>query len=272
VTDVRFGLTLPSFRDSPEPALAVADAAERAGLDAVFAYDHLFRRARDGTRRPALELLAMMGAVAAETSRVSVGSLVARATLRPPATLASGFDTVARIAGPGRTIATIGTGDGESREEMEAFGFDFGDVTTRVAALHDAVVTVRDRGYPVWVGGAHRAVGRVAATDADGWNDWGSRPETLRAQATALRAAAVRSPFAVTWGGLVLVAATEREADAKRARFEPGPDVIVGGPEAVADALRAYVAAGADWIIAGPVDSSDPDNAHILGELVLPLL
>jgi len=36
--------------------------------------------------------------------------------------------------------------------------------------------------------------------------------------------------------------------------------------------LRAYGAAGAEWVIAGPVDSSDPDNATALGEVVKPLL
>jgi alkanesulfonate monooxygenase SsuD/methylene tetrahydromethanopterin reductase-like flavin-dependent oxidoreductase (luciferase family) len=272
VSDIRIGITVPSFQDGPEPALAVAAAAEQAGLDAVFAYDHLFRRTRDGTRRPALELLAMMGAIAAETSRVVVGSLVARATLRPPATLASGLDTVARIAGPNRTVATIGAGDAESREEMESFGYEFGDTDTRVAALRNAVVATRDRGYPVWVGGGDRLVREVASTQADGWNHWGGSPARFAVQAGAVRAAAARAPFTVSWGGLVVMGATEREAHAKRERLGPGPDVIVGGPEAVADALRAFADAGADWLIAGPVDSSDPDNAAILGELVLPLL
>ena len=74
----RIGITLPSFRTTAEASLAVAHAAEAAGLDGVFAYDHLFRRTVDGTRRPAIEMFAMLGAVAAETSRIAVGSLVAR--------------------------------------------------------------------------------------------------------------------------------------------------------------------------------------------------
>ena len=45
-----------------------------------------------------------MGAVAARPTRVAVGSLVARATLRPYATLANGFDTLARILGPERLL------------------------------------------------------------------------------------------------------------------------------------------------------------------------
>src|SRR4029079_6104522 len=40
---VNVGLTLPSFVDDPEVPLAVAHAAEAAGLDAVFVYQHVWR-------------------------------------------------------------------------------------------------------------------------------------------------------------------------------------------------------------------------------------
>ena len=46
VDEVKLGVTIPNFREEPEPALAVAHAAEAAGLDGVFGFDHLFRRAR----------------------------------------------------------------------------------------------------------------------------------------------------------------------------------------------------------------------------------
>ena len=269
---VRLGITLPSFRDEPEPALAVARAAEDAGLDGVFLYDHLFRRTADGTRRPALELLAMMGAVAAETRRVAIGSLVVRATLRAPAVLANALDTVARIAGPDRVIAGIGAGDGESREEMETFGFDFGDIASRVAALRDAGDATRDRGYPVWIGGHDPAVRELAAAHADGWNRWGGSVASFRTQAEGLRIAAGRSPFIVSWGGLVVLAASDAEADAKAARLHARAGTIVGGPARVAHGLARFAEAGADWIVVGPVDSADPDNARAVGEFVAPLL
>jgi alkanesulfonate monooxygenase SsuD/methylene tetrahydromethanopterin reductase-like flavin-dependent oxidoreductase (luciferase family) len=48
--------------------------------------------------------------------------------------------------------------------------------------------------------------------------------------------------------------------------------VLVGGPERIAEALTAYRDAGADWVILGPIDSSDADNAAVLGERVAPLL
>ncbi|MGH8973618.1 MAG: LLM class flavin-dependent oxidoreductase, partial [Acidimicrobiia bacterium] len=169
---LRLGLTLPSFRPEPGPVLAVAAAAEAAGLDGIFAFDHLFRQrgdAVDAEPRPALELTTTLAAVAAETARITVGSLVARATLRPPATLVAALDTIARIA-PGRLVAGLGSGDEESDPENEAFGVD---TTDRLARLEETVDRAVGRGYPVWVGGWAPAARRLAALRADGWNGWG---------------------------------------------------------------------------------------------------
>jgi alkanesulfonate monooxygenase SsuD/methylene tetrahydromethanopterin reductase-like flavin-dependent oxidoreductase (luciferase family) len=71
---------------------------------------------------------------------------------------------------------------------------------------------------------------------------------------------------------MFVLGTNDRAAQAKAQRLGSNPEATVGGPEQVADALRAYGAAGADWVIVGAVDSSDPDNAAILGELVKPLL
>jgi alkanesulfonate monooxygenase SsuD/methylene tetrahydromethanopterin reductase-like flavin-dependent oxidoreductase (luciferase family) len=81
-----------------------------------------------------------------------------------------------------------------------------------------------------------------------------------------------RRPFTVSWAGLLVLDTNERAAQAKAQRLGSNPEAIVGGPEQVADALRGYGAAGADWVIVGAVDSSDPDNATLLGEQVKPLL
>lgn len=267
---MKLGVSLPNFRDDPEPALAVARAAEAAGLDGVFGFDHLFRRARDGALRPALEGMTLLGAVAAETTRIAFGPLVARASLRPAATLAAAFDTLARIA-PGRLIATIGAGDSESREENETFGLPFGTLGTRVATLAAAVDTAVDRGYPVWVGGASASVGAVAAR-ADGWNRWGPTVERFEQEVRTVRELHTRRPFTVSWAGQIVLGANDRDAEEKAQRLGGNPEATVGGPERIAEVLRAYGAAGAEWVIAGPVDSSDPDNATALGELVRPLL
>ena len=273
---MRVGLTLPSFVEDPEIPLRVAHAAETSGLHGVFVYDHLFRVAPDGSRRPALECGALLGAVAAETETISIGTLVARATLRPPAMLAAMVTTAQRIAG-NRVLVGIGAGDEQSRVEMESFGLPFGEETDRVMALRRCARALRATGAPVWIGGRARHVGLLAAEGADGWNRWGASIEAFTREWGEVRSLVERlserpSLFTPSWGGLVVLGATESEAAAKAERLDAGPRTIVGGPEQVADALRAYVDAGARWIVVGPVDSSDPENAAILGEAVLPLL
>jgi alkanesulfonate monooxygenase SsuD/methylene tetrahydromethanopterin reductase-like flavin-dependent oxidoreductase (luciferase family) len=153
----------------------------------------------------------MTSAVAAATNRIMVGTLVARATLRPPAMLRNAFDTLARIA-PGRIIAGLGAGDDDSIAEDRAFGVLPADPPDRsgnwVAAARPAeppdtgwvvdgprrvpvdvesrerlaryrverfaasVAALSGRTYPVWVAGSSPAAIRLAAA-ADGWNSWG---------------------------------------------------------------------------------------------------
>jgi alkanesulfonate monooxygenase SsuD/methylene tetrahydromethanopterin reductase-like flavin-dependent oxidoreductase (luciferase family) len=272
---MNIGITLPSFRTDAEPALAVAAAAERSGVDGVFVYDHLFRTGRDGRRRPALECAGLLGAIAHDTATIAVGTLVARATLRPPAVLVHALATVHRIAGD-RLIAGLGAGDSESRPENESFGLGFGTVESRVGALRLTVEAARGHRYRVWVGGEAVNVGHVAA-ESDGWNRWGVPNATFARDAELVREmveGAGRDPsrFDLTWGGLVVVGETDAAAAAKAERLQPSTGTLVGGPERVADALRELALVGATWVILGPVDSADPDNASILGEAVAPLL
>lgn len=259
---IRVGLTLPSFVEDPEVPIAVARAAEEAELDGVFVFDHLWRGDAP-RRRPALECFALLGAVAAETTRIQVGTLVARATLRPPATLANGFATAQRVS-DGRLIAGIGAGDSHSRAENEAFGLDFGTMTSRVGALHDAVRATHGGGYPVWVGGRAAQVREIVAL-ADGWNAWGVPPDELERE--ALLVGEIAPEATITWGGLVLMGENDEAARAKAASRSLAPDVIVGDSARVAEQFGAYVERGAQWVIAGPIDSTDPHNAAILGDV-----
>jgi len=114
-------------------------------------------------------------------------------------------------------------------------------------------------------------VGQVAA-EADGWNRWGAPVARFEREARAIREMDTRQPFTMSWAGVFVVDVNERAAKAKAQRLGNNPEATVGGSEQVADALRVYGAAGAEWVIVGPVDSSDPDNATLLGESVKPLL
>ncbi|MFO7589621.1 MAG: LLM class flavin-dependent oxidoreductase [Acidimicrobiia bacterium] len=268
---MKVGITLPSFVDDPAVPLTVARVAEESGVDGVFVYDHLFRRNAAGERRPALEGISLLGAVAAATHQICVGTLVLRASLRPPASLAAAIGTVASLA-PGRVIAGIGAGDSESKEENETFGLGFGTVEDRLAVLADTVAAVRDRGATVWVGGGLEEVRRIAAETADGWNRWGGQPDAFAAHVAEVRAAARRSPCECSWGGLVVLDTDDDAAAAKAARLGAPSFALVGGPATIADHLATFAAAGADWVIVAPVDASDPENARRLGREVRPLL
>lgn len=270
-TPVKIGLTLPSFVDDPATPLALARTAEESGLDGVFVYDHLFRRGKDGARRPALEGVALLGAVAAATSTITVGALVIRAWLRPAESSAAAIATAARIA-PGRVATALGAGDSQSREENETFGLGFGTATDRVARLAAAVRASRDRGARVWVGGTIPEVRDIAATWADGWNAWAMDVDRFESRVAGLRAVATHEPFECSWGGLVVLDTDDDRAAEKAKRLGAGAGTIVGGPATVAAALRSYASAGADWVIVGPVDSTNPENAVRLGTDVRELL
>lgn len=247
----------------------MARAAEVAGLDGVFTYDHLYRIGSAG-HAPSLSLEPVLGALAMETSRIGFGPLVARAVVRHPATLAVALDSVARVA-PGRLVAGVGTGDELSDPEQRMFGLAVDGGALRLGALDATVEAIRGRGFPVWIGGRSDRILATAAGLADGWNGWGLSPGAFALEVDRLRAAcrvADRRPGEVTltWGGLVEL--RRHHWDEARAR----PDVISGPFDAMAEPLRRVVDAGADWLILAPVDASDPENAQVVAEELRPRL
>ncbi len=261
---VKVGLTLPSFRDDPERIFDIAAAAEAADLDAVFAYEHLFRLGPHG-RRPSHDLWATLGAVAAVTRRVRVGSLVARATLRPAAVLAHSFATLQRVS-DGRALAVLGAGDAESRAENEEFGVSFGSLADRVGALRAAAAATRAAGVETWIGGSHPRV--LAACDqADGWNRWAGSVEAFAREAAAVLS--VQPDATLTWGGLVVLDVDDDAARDKAARLGASSTAITGSPVTVAQTIAPYVEAGATWVVLAPVDSNDPANAALARDVAV---
>jgi len=247
---MRVGITLPQFRDDAEAALAVARRAEGAGLDGVFVFDHMWPLGR--ADRPALQSTVLLGALAAVTGRVTLGSLVARVGMVPEAVLVHQLVTVARIAGPDRFVATVGTGDSKNRAENRAYGVPFPPAADRLAALARVVRDLRAAGLCTWVGGLSRALVRAAA-EADGWNGWGISPGRLSQYAHELAGSGVE----VTWAGQI--------------RFgSPGgarPEVVAGSVDGVAAHLRAVAATGATWAVCAPVDiATRPESVELLAE------
>lgn len=184
---MKVGITLPQFSDDAETALAVARDAEEAGLDGVFVFDHLWPIGQP--EKPALHSLGLLGALAAETSRIDVGTLVARVGLLPDAVLVNALATVGRIGG-GRLIAGVGTGDRLSRAENEAYGVAYEDAATRLGRVERVVRDLQRRQITAWVGGRSAATRELAASLGVPLNLWTPTVDELHGDD-------------ITWGGPV---------------------------------------------------------------------
>jgi len=227
---VRIGAMLPTFNDTPSEAIALAVEAESVGLDGVFVYDHLWPMG--SPERPALAPFPLLGAIAASTSRIALGTLVARVGVVPNPTLTAQFCALDKL-GPGRVIAGLGTGDRLSFNENRAYGLPLEPTDERRAAVRDCALALLDRGIRVWVGGNAPATIAIAEETGAVPNLW---------QATAERVAAQSARSEVTWAGMA----------------RPG---LAGGNLGADDLIemaQPLAMAGASWVVFGwPVRFSE---------------
>lgn len=117
---MRSGLFLPLFDDLAEPAAVVrlAAAAEDAGWDGVFVWDHL------GWREPVVEVAdpwIALAAIAAQTGRIRLGPMVTPLARRRPAKVARETATLDRLS-RGRLTLGVGLGSDRFGEEFSRTG------------------------------------------------------------------------------------------------------------------------------------------------------
>ena len=235
--------------------LDVARAAEDAGLDGVFVYDHCSVADATATRRPALEgvSLARRRRRSDDDGRGRRAGASARGCARPRS-LAAAIATV----GPDRTRA------GRSRRSAPATPRAARRTRVRARVRHDAaiastrsraaVVAAHDRGS-VGLGRWSRAVGARGrgASEADGWNAWGGDVDAVRVQVEATARDGGRAPTSSARGaGSSCSVRTTRRARAKAERLGASDR---GDRRRSRDrgggARRATATAGADWVIVG---------------------
>src|SRR5262245_42453861 len=130
--------TEPQFGASYDDQLAVAQAAETAGFDAFFRSDHWVSFFGDGLPGPT-DSWVTLGAIARETERIRLGTLVTSATFRHPGPLAI---AIAQIDGMGGGRVELGLGAGWFDGEHDAYGIPFPPLGERFERLEEQLAII----------------------------------------------------------------------------------------------------------------------------------
>src|SRR3954471_12959064 len=142
----RFGVQLPSFSgfdpaDLFDHVAGLTTTAEEAGFDSVWVMDHFFQLPPlGGPDQPMLEAYTLLGALAARTTRVQLGTLVTGVTYRNPGILAKIVTTLDVIS---RGRAILGIGAAWFDFEHTGLGVDFPPTGVRMEMLEEAVQICR---------------------------------------------------------------------------------------------------------------------------------
>ncbi len=272
---MRVGIVLRTTEGGPHGKTAtfhaiaeLAKAAERAGLDSIWLPDHLL--VRDSPRGEVFwDVFTMLGALAAITTRLTLGTIVVATAFRPPVVVAKSAVTLDAISG-GRLI--LGLGAGWYQPEFEAFGYPYDHLAGRfqdalqiIAPLlregevdfqgeyyqaRHAVLKPRGPsrfGPPLMIAGRRPRMLQLAARYADAWNNaWHIEPSTARASYQEFKQACAMvgrdvTTVEVTLGTLVKLLSAGEQSEETNA--------ITGSPEAIARRLASYADEGVSHVI-----------------------
>jgi probable F420-dependent oxidoreductase len=253
--------------------VAMARRAEELGFDSLWLGDHLLYRFDDGSARGPWEVWTMLAAIAASTSRIKLGPLVAATAFHAPAMLAKMAATVDEISG-GRLV--LGLGAGWNETEFRAFGFPFDHRINRFEEAFTIIRTLlrdgaidfdgtyfqardcelqprpaRPGGPPLLIGSKGERMLRITLPHVDAWNVWFKDTDNSPAGVAPLRdlvdgicREVGRDPAAVERTVAVQVRLTggtgRVQGDDAKAEAEP----LAGTPDEMAEELRAYAREG----------------------------
>jgi F420-dependent oxidoreductase-like protein len=284
----------------------VAVATEDLGFDAFFRSDHfLAMPGQRGLPGPS-DSWVTLGALALQTRRIRLGTMVTSATFRLPGPLAVAVAQVDQMSG-GRV--DFGIGAGWYEPEHTAYGIPFPGVKERFDRLEEqlAIITglwetpqgqtfsYSGQHYqladspalpkpaqrlrpPVILGGTGpRRTPRLAAKYADEYNVPFSDLDTTRAAYGRVRdacAEAGRDPASIRFSAAQTICCGKDDAEvARRAAVigMPVSDLLFAGtPAQIVDQLGQFGQAGAESFYLQILDMSDLDQLTLLAADVLP--
>lgn len=268
---------------------AMARAAEEVGLDSVWVGDHLLYRGDGREERGPWDAWTLLAAIAAITTRVRMGPLVACTAFAPAGLLARKAAAVQAVSG-GRLV--LGLGAGWNEAEFAAFGLPFDhraarfeeafDATRRLLAgervttsgaferLDDAVLLPCPDRPALMVGSVGERVLRSTLPYVDVWNAWyawfGNTAEGFAEQSERISRIATdvgRDPREIRRSAAVFVDV----GGGGDARPHTAGTAITGSPAQIAARLAEFADAGADEVIvvANPIDEP---SIRFLGDVV----
>jgi F420-dependent oxidoreductase-like protein len=289
-----------SYKDQ----LRVAQAAEELGFDAFFRSDH-FLAMGDGDGLPGpTDSFVTLGAIARETNRIRLGTLVTAATFRLPGPLAIAVAQVDDMSG-GRI--ELGLGTGWFGTEHAAYGIPFPDVPERFdrfaeqVEIIDGLLTtppgqmysfagthyqltdspalpkpVQSPRPPLILGGSgRRRSAHLAARFADEYNVGFNRSSTKEIF-DRVRAASAQTGRELVYSAAQVVCVGRDEAEISRRADAIGRDVaelredgVAGSPAEAVDRIGEFAGFGATRMYLQVLDLSDLDHLELLASDVL---
>jgi F420-dependent oxidoreductase-like protein len=284
----KLGVQLPNFSgvdsaDLFEHVVGLATTAEASGFDSVWVMDHYFQLPPlGGPDQPMLEAYTLLGALAARTQRVQLGTLVTGVTYRNPGILAK-IVTTLDIISKGRAI--LGIGGAWYDVEHQGLGVEYPSDRVRLDMLEEAVQIcramftgddvsfsgshfqldhARNLPRPVQSGGPKIMIGgggekrtlRLVAQYADKCNVTGDL-STFAHKIEVLHrhcADVGRDPAEVdiTWMTPVILTTSDKNTSEIREMLAAGDEAAgftVGQPQEIPDLVAGHIEAGADEVI-----------------------
>jgi F420-dependent oxidoreductase-like protein len=218
--------------------IALAQACERLGFDALFRSDHYLSVDGHG-ERGSLDAWGTVSGLAAITSRLRLGTLVSPATFRHPSVLAKAVVTADHISA-GRIELGIGTG--WLADEHIGYGFPFPPMARRTAMLGEQLEVIRRQwsDEPFSFTGEHY---RIADLDARPKPVQRPHPPLIVGGSAGRRSAALAARWADEYNTINV---TPEEARARRAALDRACEVHRRDPATLRFSLMNGFLIGAD--------------------------